>query len=702
MSGGEPAELAFDTLDARPGLRIIDPIERCRYDVGTDRPPSLTSVDRSAFSVPVDAAVRVATAQLVFDHIAHAYVRDAEGEMVAEISPGTERTMDEGRYDVEINAPVKLYLQVQGPFTTTVGMDQLTFAFEDASEVLVGARSYHQHPATTLTTTSDPVDVLETLPSLASALKTTSPERSFPTLRGHPPLVTVGDRMDVPAELSTPDTGVRLELPATHRAAHVAAPLVYYLGADVGVGESPRLVTETGFEYALDGAGGFEATVERTLKQAFFLDCCTRTEGHYQVDLHERAAVEADVDLDFAALYDQPLAAQLEAYLSVPYDAIDEHLPTWGFTAHLPATEESTAALPFVVDELGIVRTASARKLSSAEVRSAVYSEYDPDDTVRASDHGSARGVDDRDVPTLLEVEDTGSIEEAWFGEHAPLHGSKSTVSAFRNALDRTPKEGPIEVVVVCNDEGTAEARDVVDDVYGSRDELEFTVTLHHDLTTSELREVLDSSADFLHYIGHIDGDGIQCQDGHVDARTLDSVDIDAFLLNGCRSYGQGLALIEAGSIGGVVTVADVVDSGAVTVGQAMARLLNLGFTLRAALSVARRTSVVGGHYLVVGNGYVAIAQLEFGSPMVCDIEPTGDEYLLTIESYLSVDGGMGSMVYPAIESVDRHFLYPKNLGPFSLSRDELSRYLDLHAYPAVIDGEWFWRGNDETIKNRF
>lgn len=104
--------------------------------------------------------------------------------------------------------------------------------------------------------------------ALSSALKTTTCERSYPTLRGHPPRIECGDKLHIPDELSRPETGIRLEVPPSLENVFVAAPLVYYLGAEMVPGEKPRLVTER-FEYPLDDFP-LEREIERLLKQVFF------------------------------------------------------------------------------------------------------------------------------------------------------------------------------------------------------------------------------------------------------------------------------------------------------------------------------------------------------------------------------------------------------------------------------------------------
>jgi hypothetical protein len=46
--------------------------------------------------------------------------------------------------------------------------------------------------------TTDAEDVMMAILTFRSALKTTSPERSFPTLRGHPPAIELNDRLEIP------------------------------------------------------------------------------------------------------------------------------------------------------------------------------------------------------------------------------------------------------------------------------------------------------------------------------------------------------------------------------------------------------------------------------------------------------------------------------------------------------------------------
>jgi hypothetical protein len=669
-------------------LEIVDPIERRQYTLRTDEPPSPRRADTDEFVFPVDDAVRFEASEVVLPSLLGVYVRSASGEMLSQIDPFSQESFPAGTYSVEICAPMKLYLRVDGPFTASADLDSITFTFESA-DLLLGGRSRHDHPEATITVTDDPADLMEAVSYLGSALKTTSCERSYPTLRGHPPLLEFGDHLDVPASLEKPDTGVRIEIPPSLRYVFVAAPLAYYLGATVDVGNVPRIVTESGFEHPLETTRGFEAEVERVLKQVFFFDCVTRTEGYYRVDLHERSRVEPLVDMDFADLYDRSIPEQLERYLAVPFEVIEEFVPEWKLTTHVQPTADNVETLPFVVNDLAVVKSPRTQAISRSDAEVAAIDEFMRDGEFTRSAAGPEPAT-----PSFIEPERTDSLEQAWIGDDAPLNASKATTDAFRNRLEREARAGDIEIAVVCNDPEMDEEQAIVDDVYGSREDLPFDIDVHHELTIDELRDVLTTPVEFLHYIGHIDSEGFQCSDGKLDAESLEDIAIDAFLLNACQSYTQGMALIEAGSVGGIATLSDVINSGAVTMGCNIARLLNRGFPLRAALNVARDESIIGGQYIVVGDGNIDIAQAESGNAVMCEIETDGTDYTLSFKTFPTSTQGMGSVTVPNISATDEHFLSSGELTTFELTREELVDFLQLEDCPVRLNGRFSWSQN--------
>ena len=673
-------------------IRVRDSIERRRCDLFTDRPVTPRPVDDRLFAAPVDAAVAVDVGELTFPEVVETYVRDDAGAVIHQVRHFESYDLPDGEFGVELCSPIKLYLRVRGPLTIDSDGDTTSISPDAAGEVLVGARSYHERPAATITTTADPADVMTAVSHLGSALKTTTPERSFPTLRGHPPAIELGDELSIPDGLVPPETGVRLEIPPTLDAAYVAAPLAYYVGAEVAAGSEARLVAD-GFEYPLDGPDGFERAVERTLKQLLFLDCIVRTEGYYPVDLQERSAVEDDLPFDLSSVYRCSLPDQLRAYLDVPFDTLEPHMPTWKLTSHVDPTPENLETLPYLVDDLSVIRTPSAREVTPAEAQSAAIESFMSD--------GATRSRTPPPTPRLVRPERTDSLEQAWVGPDVPMGASKVSVAAFRNRLNQDPTDGDLSIAVICNDETMLAEHETASDVYGSRESLPFDVTVFRDVRAAELAAVLESDVDFLHYIGHIDAAGFRCADGHLDANALESVGIDAFFLNACTSYQQGMALIEAGAVGGVVTVDDVVNTGATAVGRMLARMLNAGFPLQAALNVASDESLMGAQYLVVGDGNTEIAQSEGGVTFVLHLERrdersgggrTDDEtFLAAFQLYPNRLYGMGSLGRPVLDGPTRSFLFGSTTPKYEVRRSELQSLLEISSCPVYVDGNCLW-----------
>lgn len=233
-----------------------------------------------------------------------------------------------------------------------------------------------------------------------------------------------------------------------------------------------------------------------------------------------------------------------------------------------------------------------------------------------------------------------------------------------------------------------------VNGTYGTREELPFDISVHYDLSMNGLADILEGESDFLHYIGHIDRGGFQCSDGKLDAATIDTVGAKAFLLNACKSHNQGLRLVENGSIGGIVTLGNVVNSGAVGVGSLVAQLLNLGFPLYGALDIARQESIVGQQYLMVGNGRIAIAQSETRVPNACVLSNVGQDINVDVNIYTSTDVKRGSLFSPHIDSVESYYVLPRKTGRISVTESELDGFLDEALFPVIQDGKVHWSKN--------
>ena len=677
------------------GLEVRDPVEQLQFELYTAESVTPTTCDIDSFFFPVGRGVQITTSELILPAVVSVFVRDGAGEMVTEVEHLEEESLPRGSYVVELSTQVKSYLEVEGPVDITVDAFEIRFSFDEPAAIDLGFRSRHSRPAATVTTTSEPDDIMRAISTFGSALKTTSPERSFPTLRGHPPELELGDELDIPEGISPPDTGITIAVPRLYDTIYPVAPLAYYLGAEVVPGSTPKLTTNSGFEYEFAYPAGFEEDVARVLKQVFLLDCVTRTEGLYQIDLYERNELEQALAFDWGALYEQSLAERVETYLSVPYETISEYVPKWRLTAHVEPTVSTAEQLPFVVDDLAVVRTRSpAQQTVSAAATGFTRNSSGGEVLMRSASQPTHRSTTDTTTTetNYVQFEAADSIEQAWIGDGIPIGASKLIPEAFQNRLDREVATGDIDITVVVNDARMDEERDLVSQVYGEREDLPFDVTIKHDLTTEELHETLQEGCNFLHYIGHIDDGGFECSDGMLDTASLETTDVEAFLLNACSSYQQGISLVESGAIGGIVTLTDIPNTGAIKMGELIARLLNIGFPLRAALTIAREDSVLGGQYIVVGDGGMTVTQSLSQNPNLLEISLSDELDSLSILTFSTDNFGLGAMYIPYVGDNKTYFLSSGKIPSFQVSRQELLDFLDLEHVPVRTDnGSLSW-----------
>jgi hypothetical protein len=252
-------------------------------------------------------------------------------------------------------------------------------------------------------------------------------------------------------------------------------------------------------------------------------------------------------------------------------------------------------------------------------------------------------------------------------------------------------KDEEIEVTVVLTDAAMETEWAQVTHSYGSRDDLPFDVTAYRNVTVEELREVITEETDFLHFIGHTDRAGLHCADGRLDVSTVTRTGIDAFLLNACDSYTQGLSLVETGASGGIVTLSDVVNNAAVQIGQTIARLLNLGFSLQATLRIVQETNSVSEQYMVVGDGGVSLAQPHSDIPNILKITKQDTHYSVTYKTFNTPEAGIGSVTSPNIEKESDYYLSSGTLDTFKVTKEELEEFLALETVPIRIGGDLYW-----------
>jgi len=676
------------------GLRAVDTIEEVEYVVEAgpvDPEPAATEL----FHVPVDDAVRIRTERLYLPTVVDYHLRNPEGEFQGLVAGG-EQAVTGTTFFEATNTPMKLYLRFEDAATIEEVESGTRIQFDGQSTVVVGLRSLHQRPATTVTVPETPTGVARGVSLFASALKTTSPERSFPTLRGHPPLLKFGTEFD-DAGLSRPETGIEIEVAESYGSVFTVAPLAYYLGAEIVTGAaSPRLVAG---DEAFPLRGDLAQATADTLRHCFLLDCVTRTEGLYPVELHEREQLAERTAIAPGRWYDLPIAQRTAAYLSVPNDLTDDLLD-WHLTADIEPESRNAAILPFILDDLAVVR--SPTPLADRE---STRSEPDDLDEFFRTD-GRARSLrrsrttqnaDSADESVISPV-DADTYGHIWVGEKFPMGSSKPTIDAYERRLDRQPSEdGTTTVTLVCNDEEMLE--EINEELYGFFDMLTFDVRSHYDLTRAELREVLRTDTSFLHYVGHVEDEGVQCSDGHLDLGTLSETGVEAFLLNGCTSYQQGQALVDAGAFGGVVTLTSVSNTKATKTGRHLAHLLDIGFDFHGALDVIRQIRISRQNYVVVGDGRVTISQSEAGVPLLLQCEGVDQNHVdLTYQEYPSARFDIGTMTHPYVEESRQQYVAVGEMTSYRIGRETFEETLGSERIPITVDGELNWTNSTDLF----
>jgi len=709
----------FDSLFGRSGLHVRDPIEDVQAQLFTDSPVDPTPVSTDGFVYPVDSAVSVTATRLRTPFLLNVWVRDLDGNVVAEFDPnGGSVEVPAGSYTLEFSSlSMKLYARVDGTgFHVIPGEESVDLLFDPDTEIRVGARSFHSQPGRTLTTTSDPSDLMEAVSLFGNAMKTWSAERTFPTLRGHPPLLELADEPDLPDGATPPDNGIRITVPAAHEWLYPVVPLAYWLGATVEPGE-PALHVD-GWTYPLGVAGKYDAGTRReafeqhvrdVLQFTFQFDCAVRQFYDVELDI-ERRIEDAGLPLDLDRLADASLADRTRTYLELDesFESVREKIgrPDWRLTADVDPEPRRATTTPFLARDLAVVRCPSESVIANATREATKQNVFTRSKSAGGSisEAGAAGSAltrsssssepvtDEVGRERVLDLPEAESMSQAWVGDGFAVGAAKATTNSYLQRLEkRAEGNSRIGVDVVVNDAEMAEEADV-SDIYGTRDHLNFDIDLQRNLTTSELAEAFERDTDFIHYIGHVDPEGFDCADGHLNAGQIGDVGADTFVLNACSSYEQGRRLVDNGAIAGVVTLNDVISSVATKIGRTIARLLNYGFPVGAARNLIQDTMFSGEHYAVVGDSNATLAQTTRGVPEVQKVTLTDDDqFKLHVETFASWNYDIGAMFTSHLNAFERNYVVPGEFGPKRIDDSTLAEYLDRGLFPIIAADKFYW-----------
>jgi hypothetical protein len=621
--------------------------------------------------------------------------------------------LDADEYLLNVSLNIKTYIRFSGSAVVLKNEDytELHLSFPEPTLVTFGFRSHHEAPVDTMTVPPTPEGIATAVTYASSSHKTTGADRSYPTLRGHPPELELGGQIEIPDPVREErfDTGIEMVVPDDFRYVFVAAPLAYYLQAEMTVEDrrSPVLrASDAGVEYPFTPLPGFQHEVVDLLRRVFFLDCLVRNAGPYSWDLAEMPLLDA-VDIDAGPTYEATPAEQLATYLDAPYERIDDELPEWHLAMHVDPVPDNATSLPYFLDNLGLVYLPESIDLEKDELlnksiddfyragglppRSPKLSTQKPAVGTTRTGPGEVKSVDRRD-PILHEGRVNG-----WLADGVPIDVFKVVPEAYENRFQYLdPEGGDIDVTVILNDEEMVDEHETVAQIYeGRAEQLPIEVTVHEHLSKDELAEVLESSHDFVHYIGHCEEDGLRCRNGNLPVSDIEESNVQTFFLNACGSYYEGRDLVKKGSVAGAITFTKVLNKQAAKVGVAFARLLINGFSIDLALRFARRRIMMGKDYAVVGDGTHVLTQVDNRLPMLLTVEKREDERYEMTHTLMSagLNGGVGQIYHPK----DSQYHLQGIEGVLQLDRTELQAFLERAKAPVIYDGELYW---SEEIRN--
>ncbi|MFC7177750.1 hypothetical protein [Halosegnis marinus] len=227
-----------DLRSGADGLTLVDPAMNARMSlgpVGTEPTPVPPRGSRSRSTTRGSSRRGLGTAS------AGVVVRDDDGEIVCRLTESDGERFGPGRRFVELSGSMKVYVRIAGPFEIRTEVDDASIVFDAPSRVRLGVRSYHETPTGTVTTTPDPEGLAWAVSRFGGAIKTDSPDRSYPTLRGHPPRLRIGNERSVRGTAPRARSETTVAVEPTTEAVMTAAPLAYYLGAPLVTGSDPRV-----------------------------------------------------------------------------------------------------------------------------------------------------------------------------------------------------------------------------------------------------------------------------------------------------------------------------------------------------------------------------------------------------------------------------------------------------------------------------
>lgn len=632
--------------------------------------PTIQPAMTELFLFPVDDAITVTTSKLRIEAHGSSAIWDGTGEHLGEFRTEP-REFSAGEYYLQIVGAVNSYLRIaDAPFSVSYEhldsqKSPLLLEFPEPTPISLGARSLHSRPAATITVPDDPAALREAIPYLGSSIKEFSCERSWPSLRGHPPRLERGDHLDVPPNLSKPDTGVTIAVPETYADLYRIAPLAFYLGADVEAADRAELRLENGYTEPLSTPSeSLEESVDELLGTCLLLDSLTRVDGYFSHPRYEYDELAPHLGFYPPNLYGESLTDQLMEYLEVSPSRLEPFLPQWPTTTVLRPRPADAELLPYALDALSRVHV----RKSPPRDRDAKAVDPDPPSLVTAYSHSDPPAGTGRLVPV-----------------------------AFENALAHclpAPADARLGFVTIDADRADR-LTNLVNDVVSEYELAADAVSIVHAQTGAELERELARESDFLYSEVPVSSDGFECADGRLRLRDCADIGAKTFAVHGAASADAGLELLKRGAVAGLAIEEAVSAS----------RIARLASSLLRGHSFAEsaRFAEIGetADYRFVGDASRTAVRCDGGSnPVRIDIESIGtDEHELSIWNKPTDVHRLGSVSRLIGEKVrDAYQLVgAKTRQPLRVTTSEVVSYLEDEELVVWLNGRPYHGESEAT-----
>ncbi|OPY29322.1 MAG: hypothetical protein A4E28_00920 [Methanocella sp. PtaU1.Bin125] len=469
----------------------------------------------------------------------------------------------------------------------TPGKARLIMQGKGSKTVSVGIR---RKPVCTVATGPDTESLFRCISALCAVRDKISPWRSHPFFRPDLPDISL-----LPAGTSVRHeqavSPIAFRLPPDLRYLYAMAPLSCYLGASVGVGDTPSVSIRGEIIDLPAGYRQFERWAGRMLSRSFQADCAAR---YASTPGRQLAGIDLQAILGYAPeelmlmgmpdrfrLYMERLRSAGRAF-NAPHTA-----------AYVDPVPSSVELMPYLMRSLSAVYAPAGSPVTERDVVSLSVRDY------RARRTPVTRGGTDT-AETVLLPSLYGAQSQLWFSGGCPVDAALSSIGALKNGRKHGRDRTKPEVCIICNEPPMLKESLLI------QRQLEriATIEVRANLGCRDLLHTLSEGFDVLHYAGHSERAGLKCPDGYADLSRAEENNVPFFFLNCCSSYIQGTRLIEKGSVCGIATLFRVIDEAALDVCAGFYRMLAYGYPVMTSYLGARECSVTGREYLMIGDGY--------------------------------------------------------------------------------------------------